>query len=147
MIGLRFMRIAFCVFLLPGIAFAAPQEDTCRLLKVLGSNDGDAIPSLLSEIAPAFSAERGAEASNQLKAMLGAPIFRGGSAWLIGSMGDDLEEHLLLLRLRDGEVAGARVRYEWYADGMSIVSLEFHRNFAKYAERPFLQPPEPILCE
>jgi hypothetical protein len=43
----------------------------------------------------------------------------------------------LLLRLRKGEVAGARLRYAWYQDGMSRVSLEFHRSFLKYTERLF----------
>ncbi|QJF52002.1 hypothetical protein [Roseobacter ponti] len=62
-------------------------------------------------------------------------------------MGEDPEEHLLLLRLKEGEVSGARLRYEWTSEGsMSLVSMQFQRDFTRYAAGPMLQVPEKITC-
>lgn len=137
----------FATMLVGGTAQADPETDTCRFLTALAANDAAAIPGLVKEIAPALTQQGGVTAAQQIQTMLQVPIFDGGSAWVIGDMGSELQEHLILLRLREGEVAGARLRYEAFDDGMSLVSLEFHRKFNRYTEKPFLQSPEAIDCD
>ncbi|WP_425091756.1 hypothetical protein [Tropicimonas sp. S265A] len=136
--------LASSCFALPAVADTT--DKTCRFLEVIGSNDGASVSAMLDDIAPNFSAERRSSASQSLEALVSSPIFNGGSAWRIAALGNDLEEHLVILRLTEGEVAGGRLRYEWSPDGLALVSLEFQRQYAEYTSAGFLMTPEPITC-
>ena len=125
---------------------ANPVEHSCHFLEVMGNNRVGDVQSMMGSIAPEFSQDRVSQAVSQFETLLRGSIFDGGSAWLVGKLGDDLEEHLIILRLSEGEVAGARLRYEWSADAPKLASIEFKRQFAEYAAQPFLQALERIDC-
>jgi hypothetical protein len=140
-------RLAAVVALLVPTSLAAdPATDSCRLLAVIGGNLAADVPSLVEEVGGLWSAENRSLAVQQLSGLASGGSFAGGSVWRIASLGDDVEEHLVILRLREGEVSGMRLRYEWTPEGLALVSLEIKRQFSELVAGPVLQPPERVAC-
>ncbi|MEM6577134.1 MAG: hypothetical protein AAF678_01460 [Pseudomonadota bacterium] len=145
MLHFRFVLIAVAG-ISSGAAQADPTTNTCRFLDVMGSNNVVELADTLAEIAPRFSEDRNEQAAQQLGTVLEASPFIGGSAWRVVKFGEDIEEHLVLIRLKEGEVAGARLRYEWTAQGLSMVNLEVQRKYAEFTALQFTQAPERLDC-
>ena len=87
---------------------------------------------MVNEIAPRFDAAKRQRATETLRTLAEGSPFNGGSAWSVVELGDDLVEHLVLFRLKAGEIAGSRLRYEWSPNGLSLINIEVHRQYADY---------------
>lgn len=131
--------------LLPVAAHADPADITCRFLAVMGSNQAEQVEPMLKDIAPRFEGERLESATNTLRSIAAGAPFAGGSAWTVLSLGEDLEEHLVLFRLKEGELAGSLLRYEWSPEGLALTNIEFHRQFADYV--PDFTPTAPTAID
>lgn len=144
---MRMMQFAV-VAILAGLtgAHADPVKQTCRFLDVMGGNRVGEVESMVAELAARWVPDARSAAVTQLSRLLEAGAYAGGNAYLVASMGDDLEEHLVLLRLVEGEVSGVRMRYEWTPDGLQLVAMDFKRRFEEYADTQFLRMPERIAC-
>ncbi|WP_172299986.1 hypothetical protein [Pseudoruegeria sp. HB172150] len=127
-------------------AAAEPLEQSCRILDVVGNNRAGMVNELVEEISTRWPQSNRDGAQQNFAKLLEEQVFSGGTVYQIAKLGDDVEEHLILLRLKLGEIAGIRLLYEWSPDGMAVTNLEFKRKFVEYAERPFLQEPVALDC-
>lgn len=129
-----------------GPAVAGPIERSCQLLAAIGSNNAAAIESSLKDATRHWPDANRSDLINRLKELVGALKFVGGTVYRTAKLGDDIEEHLLVLRLAKGEVAGMRIRYEWGPTGMLLITINFDRKYHNYVKEPFLQTPVKIGC-
>jgi hypothetical protein len=143
---MRSTAFAFMLCLTCQATFAAPVEDSCRVLAVIGQNDTAKVEEVMIELADRWTEANRTGAIETLKAMLDPAPFSGGSVYRIAKIGDDLEEHLVVLRLSEGEIAGMRLLYEWTPDGLKLTSLDFKRRYADIISAQIMMPPEPIDC-
>lgn len=143
------MRLIACAlsFCLAGsAAFAAPADASCRVLAVIGGNDATAIAPMMTEFADRWTDANRTGAIESLTSMVTPEPFAGGAVYRIAKFGEDLEEHLIVLRLATGEVAGMRLLYEWTPDGLQLTTMDFKRRFPDMIATQILMPPEPIDC-
>lgn len=111
-----------------GAARADPQADSCRFLDVVATNRSEAVPDLIEAIGAAWTATNRAALTEKFTAITKGIPMQGGSVWRVARFGEDLEEHLLLLRLTSGELAGMRLRYEAAVTGAPrLVAIAFER--------------------
>ncbi len=129
-----------------GSALAGPVGQSCQLLAAIGGNDAAAIESSLKKSITRWPEANRTSLIKRLKELVGTLKFAGGTLYRVAKLGDDIEEHLVLLRLEKGEVAGMRIRYEWGPNEMLLVSINFERVYQNYIKRPFLQTPAKIEC-
>lgn len=129
-----------------GVAAAAPQEQTCQFLKVMGSNSAEEIGPMMDSLAARWVASSRDGAKDSLAGLIEQYGFNGGTAYRIAKLGEDAEEHLVVLRLKNGEIAGARLLYEWTPEGLQLTTMDFKRKFSEMIATQFLQPPEPLPC-
>jgi hypothetical protein len=57
--------------------------------------------------------------------------FDGGNAYVVAKLGEDYEDHILAIRLQAGEVAAARLTYEWTPDGLRLTAMNFRRRITE----------------
>lgn len=143
---MRFPAFAITLCLTCQTTYAAPLEDSCRVLAVIGQNNAAGVEDMMIELADRWTDENRKAATLSLKAMLAPAPFVGGSVYRIAKIGDDLEEHLLVLRLSAGEIAGMRLLYEWTPDGLKLTSLDFKRRYGDIIAAQIMMSPEPIGC-
>lgn len=134
------------LILVPSTAYANPVEFTCGLLSAIGGNNPDAVAPALEVMTSRWSEENRSTAVNRMETLAAGGVFAGGNVYRIAALGEDLEEHIVILRLKAGEVSGLRLRYEWTPDGSRLVSFEAKRQFNELMAAPAMQPPEPISC-
>ena len=134
-----------CLFSASSVS-ASPIESSCLFLKVLGGNDASSVTAMVDEIASAWPEGNRSEASAALTNVLKELEFAGGSIWQIAKLGEDLEEHLVILRLSKGEVSSARLLYQWSPDGLALAGLDFQRQYPQIISKQFLQTPQPVEC-
>ena len=121
-------------------------EQSCRLLAVLGGNQAEQVAPTLADLAARWVEENRVGVSQRLSGMLAEVSFAGGNVYQLGRLGDDLVEHLVVLRLEDGETAGLQLVYEWTPDGLALTRLNFKLD---YASEPGITRParlEPEAC-
>lgn len=148
MFGLRTLTlIATLSAALPTVAAANPQDISCRMLDAMSNNRGSQIKPMLKEIGSRWVPQSREGAAEQLTKLLETAPFMGGSLYRIAKLGDDFEEHIMLLRLQVGEVAGMRLRYEWTPDGLTLTGIDFKRQIGELSTVSFIGPPETINCE
>jgi phage-related minor tail protein len=140
------VHAALPIALLAQGAGATPTDLSCRFLDVLGGNKAGEVEALMADLAQAWPEGNRTEATQRLQALLGDVAFAGGSVYRMAQLGQDLEEHLVLLRLSEGELVGARLLYEWAPEGMRLTSLDFNDDYADMTATQVLQPPEPLGC-
>ena len=122
---------------------ADPATDTCRLLAAIGGNDPNAVELALKDIGARWPEENVNRAIAQMKTVASGDVFVGGNAYLISKLGDDMEEHLVVLRLKAGEISAMRLRYEWTPDGLKLVNLETKRSITDILRNSYvLQSPQ-----
>lgn len=143
---MRFPSLALPLCLWCQAAQAVPAEDSCRILSVIGQNNAAGVEDLMIDLADRWTEVNRTGAIESLKSMLEPAPFAGGSVYRIARIGEDLEEHLIILRLSAGEVAGMRLLYEWTPEGLKLTSLDFKRRFADMIATQVMMPPEPIAC-
>lgn len=144
-----FMRAAVLSALIcgvPAVAPANPELTSCKMLEVLSQNQIEEVEPTINDFAARWLPESRDGAITQLTELLTTQPFVGGSAHRIAKLGSDLEEHIVLLRLRLGEVAAMRLRYEWTPDGLSLAGMDFKRKVADLTTLSFLSVPEEIVC-
>lgn len=124
----------------------SPTQMSCLLGDVLGQNRADDVRQTLTPMTPSWPDENRDAAIEQLEGLLQAPSFAGANVYLVGKLGEDLEAHLLVMRLARGEVAGALLRYEWAPDGFILTGMDFKSDINKLIEINFLQQPELLSC-
>jgi len=134
------------LFAIPNIVLANPTDTSCRLLEIIGQNQATEIRNAMNSYAKNWNAPSRNAVISRLENLLAEPVFAGGSVYRVGKLGDDFEEHLLVLRLTKGEVSGARLLYEWTPDGIALTKLEVKGNLAEITENGFLQAPEILEC-
>lgn len=125
---------------------ATPDEQSCRLLAVIGGNKVDEIEAAVTELAGKWTDTNRAGAVTSLKGLMAPAPFAGGSVYRIARLGDDLEEHLIILRLKEGEIAGMRMLYEWSPDGLVLTTMDFKRRYPDIIGTQILATPERIAC-
>ncbi|MBB5519536.1 hypothetical protein [Amphiplicatus metriothermophilus] len=113
-------------------AASTPLAKSCAVLDVIGTDRTDGLAPLFADLGAHWPKENREGLINRLTELLGALDFAGGNVYLLNKFGDDLEEHLVLLRLAGGEVAGMRLRYEWTPAGMKLVTVNFERKYQDY---------------
>ncbi|MEM8795286.1 MAG: hypothetical protein AAGE61_06945 [Pseudomonadota bacterium] len=133
-------------FFMAGSLHAQPTNQSCAVLSALGSNQKLGVASAIDEAAPHWPTINREKLIETLQALLDSLQFNGGNVYRVAFFEGNLEEHLVLLRLKEGEVAGMRMRYEWAPDGMKLVTLKFERKYDAYARQPFSQTPELLTC-
>ncbi len=139
--------LAACIgVLLSSPLLAAPTEDSCTLLAAVGGNDPEAVTEALNGIASRWTEEGRERAIDQMTAIASGNVFAGGNVYRTLVLGADLEEHLVVLRLRTGEVAGMLLRYEWTSDGLRLVALEAKRQVTELIGTRALTDPDPVPC-
>ncbi|NNK68125.1 MAG: hypothetical protein HKO95_15475 [Rhodobacteraceae bacterium] len=57
--------------------------------------------------------------------------FDGGNAYVVAKLGEDYEDHILAIRMKTGELAAARLTYEWTPDGMQLSVMNFKRRMSE----------------
>jgi len=127
-------------------AEADPQDQSCALLTVLGDNAVLGTEVAIDDLAARWAPQTRAAAQESLGALVAQNLFAGGTAYRLARFGDDLEEHLLLLRLRGGEVAAIRLIYEWAPDGPTLTVLDFKRRYTELPPAPYSATPQPLDC-
>lgn len=125
---------------------AAPQEDSCALLDIIGSNKTTEVETALTEMADYWLPQSRVAVIEQLQQFLTPAPFIGGSVYRVAKLGDDLEEHVMLLRLRRGEVVGVRLRYEWTSDGLKLTGLDLKDKIDELSILNFGGAPVEITC-
>lgn len=123
---------AFAVLAMASADAAGLSEKSCAVLDVIGADRADGLAPLFADLGAHWPKENREGLVSRLTELLGALDFAGGNVYLLNKLGDDLEEHLVLLRLSDGEVAGMRLRYEWTPEGMKLVKVNFERKYEDY---------------
>ncbi|GAB4519493.1 MAG: hypothetical protein Kow00133_05270 [Amphiplicatus sp.] len=113
-------------------AAATPLAKSCAMLNVIGADRTDGLAPLFAELGAHWPKKNREDLVDRLTELLGALDFAGGNVYLLNKFSDDLEEHLLLLRLAGGEVAGMRLRYEWTPEGMKLIKVNFERKYEDY---------------
>ena len=147
MFGLRALTLfATLTAALPTVAAANPQAISCRVLDAMANNLGSEIKPILEEIGSRWIPQSRDGAAEQLTKLLETDPFVGGSLFQIAKLGDDFEEHIMLLRLEVGEVAGMRLRYEWTPDGLTLTGIDFKRQIGELSTVSFIGTPKPINC-
>lgn len=141
-----FSLVLVTSLLAAGSTGASPGEASCLFLKVLGSNDAASVASMIDEVAPTWPEANRDDASEALVKVLNELEFVGGSAWQTAKLGQDIEEHLVLLRLSKGEVSGARLLYQWSPDGLTLTAMDFQRHYNEMISTQVLQAPKAIEC-
>lgn len=131
---------------LPTISAANPQDISCRMLDAMSNNRAAELNPMLEEVGSRWVPQSREGASEQLTKLLEAEPFVGGSLFRIAKLGDDFEEHIMLLRLGVGEVAGMRLRYEWTPDGLTLTGIDFKRQIGELSTVSFIGAPEEITC-
>lgn len=101
---------------------------------------------MMTEFADRWTDANRIGAIESLTSMVTPEPFAGGAVYRIAKFGEDLEEHLIVLRLATGEVAGMRLLYEWTPDGLKLTTMDFKRRFPDMIATQILMPPEPIDC-
>ena len=132
-------------------ATTAAQADTatdqsCRLLGVLGGNRTGDIAPALADIAARWPEPNRAAAVERMTGLLGQIAFAGGNVYEIGRLGEDLVEHLVVLRLADGETAGMRLSYEWTPEGLSLTTLDLKLDYMTELGLTIPVRAEPLAC-
>lgn len=146
MFNLRVATVLAFVCASPMMASANPDRISCEVMAVLSTNDTAALAPLLDEIASRWITDARVGAVEQLSGLIASEPFVGGSVHRLVKLGEDLEEHVILLRLREGEVAGMRMRYEWSPDGLTLAGIDFKRQIAELTTLPFRSVPETVDC-
>ncbi|MEO0567348.1 MAG: hypothetical protein AAF066_06425 [Pseudomonadota bacterium] len=147
MIHLRTMLFAASLAMFPATnVFANAQSISCRLLDVMSQNKVSEVEGAVSEFSNRWLAESREGAIKQLTSLLEPLPFVGGSLHRIAKLGEDFEEHVMLLRLREGEVAAMRLRYEWSPGGPALTGIDFKRKIADLSTVSFIGVPEEITC-
>ena len=127
-------------------AAAEPAADTCRILDVTGGNKVDEVAPLIVALATRWTPENRARAIETLQALLRDVRFDGGNAYVVARLGEDYEDHVLALRIVGGELAAARLTYEWTPDGMRLTVLNFQRRISALFPVGMPLAAEPIDC-
>lgn len=127
-------------------AVAAPQEDSCALLDIIGGNKATEVEASLTEMADRWLTKSRIAVIEQLQQILTPAPFVGGSVYRVAKLGDDLEEHIMLLRLRPGEIVGVRLRYEWTPDGLKLTGLDLKQKIDELSVLNFGGAPVEIAC-
>lgn len=135
------------IFALSGPAAADPVGDSCALLSVLGGNDTAGVDGLVDQISTLWPQENRDTAKQQFGALAGGNSFDGGNLYRLSKLGDDLEDHLVVLRLKTGELSGVWLRYEWTADGLGLVTLDIKRRITDLIPTKNFGTLDPIACE
>jgi hypothetical protein len=130
----------------PAVAIANPETTSCKMLEVLSQNKIEEIEPTLNDFAARWLPQSRNGAISQLTELLKTEPFVGGSVHRITKLGNDLEEHIVLLRLRMGEVAAMRLRYEWSPDGLTLAGMDFKRQVADLTTLSFVSVPEEVIC-
>ena len=112
----------------PALADAA-LEQSCQMLAVLGGNQVEEVAPTLGRLAGRWPEQNITGATEQLTQMLGQIAFAGGNVYELGRLGDDLVEHLIVLRLAEGETAGMQLSYEWTPEGLALTRMDFKLNY------------------
>lgn len=136
--------LALCAF--PDVAQADPIDTSCRLSEIIGQNQATEVHDAMEIFARNWVAPSRVAVISRLEGLLKKPVFAGGSVYRVAKLGEDFEEHLLVLRLRKGEVSGARLLYEWTPDGLALTNLEIKGNLYEITRSGFMQSPEIIEC-
>jgi len=141
----------FCLALVTALALngkaeATPTRHSCLFLDVMGKNVSTRVPSLINEIATTWPERNRNAATETLRTVLDEITFSGGSVWRIAQLGDEIEEHLIVLRHVEGEVSGVRLLYQWSSDGLILTTMDFKRRYSEFVATPMLQTPESIEC-
>lgn len=132
--------------LIGGTAVAGPTERSCQLLAAIGGNSPAAIEVALRDSVRHWPEANRSKLIERLQKLVGELKFAGGNVYRIAKFGDDIEEHLLVLRLAKGEVAGMRIRYEWGPKEMTMVTVKFERVYENYVKDQFLPSALKIDC-
>lgn len=113
------------------MGFADPAADTCRLLEVTGQNKVDEVEPLINELADRWAPQYRDNAVSTLEQLLREVRFDGGNAYVIATLGEDYEDHILAIRIVGGELAAARLTYEWTPKGMRLTVMNFKRRMSE----------------
>lgn len=142
--------VGLFAFALPTPSFATdPRDQSCGLINAL-VNGGAA--GVLEYTKSTLAAHWGEEDQNKLvEPMLqqfAIHEFVGGSAFLIADLGDDMQEHLLTLKLDGFGTFYGRIIYEKLGkDSFGMRSIMFEDDFPQVSVRPYLQKPVPLPCD
>ncbi|MBT8476228.1 MAG: hypothetical protein KJO78_12225 [Alphaproteobacteria bacterium] len=112
-------------------ADADPAEDSCRLLSVTSENRAADIEPLLNELASRWAPNSRNNAIETLTSLVRDIQFDGGNAYVVAKLGEDYEDHILAIRMKNGELAAARLTYEWTPDGMQLSVMNFKRRMSE----------------
>lgn len=127
-------------------ASADAVQTSCRFLEVMSQNRIDEVDETLMTFADRWVDESRQNATTQLSSLLDSRPFIGGSMYRVARLGEDFEQHVLVLRLEAGETAGMRLTYEWTPDGLALTGIDFKRNLEELTIAPFSTTPEPLSC-
>lgn len=138
--------VVFAVLAGAAPVVAAPQEDSCTLLDIIGGNKTTEVEVALTEMADRWLTQSRVAVVEQLQQILAPAPFIGGSVYRVAKLGDDLEEHIMLLRLRRGEIVGVRLRYEWTPDGLKLTGFDLKEKIDELSVIDFGGAPVEIAC-
>ena len=141
-----FLGSAFLSLALSGPLSADPVQDSCMFLNVLGQNDASAVDAMIDGVATRWTPENRETATQQISVLASGNSFAGGNLYVVSKLGDDLEDHLIILRLKTGEVSGVLLRYEWSPDGLTLVNLDIKRRIGELLPTRILGIREAVQC-
>ncbi|WP_422040137.1 hypothetical protein [Roseibium sp.] len=146
-------RLTLCIGLCFGFilsatsAQATPHDTSCGLLDALGSNNIDAIESSLNDAASSWLPESKAAAAQSLTKLAADVAFNGGTVYQVTELGDDLVEHLVVLRLSKGDVHGMVLRYTWSPEGLSLTGMDYKQKLEDLRLLALSTPAVRLSCD
>ncbi len=125
---------------------AEPLAETCNLIHALSTGGADAGTKALVDMASHWPDD------DQIKlAALIAPVLRkfeyqGGVPYLVADLDDNMQEHLVTMRIAGPGMVYLRSIYQHAQAGLGFAHIELQDKYKKIASFAFAQKPEKLSC-
>ncbi|MGI9371103.1 MAG: hypothetical protein ACR2OJ_01285 [Hyphomicrobiales bacterium] len=137
--------VLFLASTLPSAA-ATPQQQSCGLLKSLSSGNLKTQLNAFHKLIGHWNQnsiqnfQKNARTSLQNTKVIGADLY------LIGNFGQNLQDHLIIVRNAPGGVGYIRVHYEWAPKEPRAEYVAFEDHFSVIIQKAFPQAPKKLSC-
>ncbi len=141
--------IAACaIFLISSTSgFAATaQQQSCGLLNSLSSGDLRAQLNGFLKLTSHWTQSSKNNLQNNARSALQNAKIIGGELYLIGDFGQNMQDHMLIIRNAPGGVAYVRLVYEWAPNEPRLEHITFEDHIAVILRQAIPQAPKKLNC-
>ncbi|MEE9314544.1 MAG: hypothetical protein V3V02_07830 [Rhizobiaceae bacterium] len=130
------------------VGTAAPltaQQQSCGVITALTKGIEVSIPHI-EQLLQSLGKEKVDTISPQLTKLFKNVKFKGGRVYDIGSLGNDMSEHMLVVERANRPAVYFRFIYHKLAENMQIVEFSYQPTFKAIIKRNHLSPPVELPC-